>query len=263
MNDDSKRVYAFKNSKGSQKTMSEYKIKRKRRLIDEFEAMSLEEEIDDQSDETNEGLKLDSDCYTPMSDYLMSCKSRKRHRKQLSNNSLDDFSEIRSTLEDENFNKNKSGDSTKKKRNKKQDNIEAEENEVATKGSFKFEKKVLSFILEKQEMFPKIYSKISKLYDSYVTSTNLINSFKNLPNNRKENEPKILIQPEGGKQIIDKFIKKMNSCMLNTNSKITKNLMIRALKELEEDYEMDSDGDSYSTVCIYYQPAPLAITDSS
>ena len=232
-----------------------YRPPRKRRkLIEEFEALSLEDGEEAFSPE----IPVIHDWNYLKSQYDSKRSSngrRKRIAKESEKCAMDDFSEIKRNLW-ENEDPHHSDKRKSKHHKKRIEKNEHKEQSLVTADQVGFEKTVLRFITKSRDYLPKLYNKLVEIYDSSV-NTSTYSSLDFIL--AKDSDLSYIAQINSGKQLVDKFMKKVNQCTIEANSKIADEVMMNMLRKLEQDYEMDSDDDYL--ISPYWQFTPLAITD--
>lgn len=232
-----------------------YRPPRKRRkLVEEFEALSLEDEEETFSPEP----RIIHDCNYLKSKYdskRSSTGRRKRLAKENEKWAMDDFSEIKHNLL-ENEDIHRSDTKMTKHHKKRIEKNEHKEQSLATTDQVGFEKTVIKFITKSRDCFPKLYEKLVEIYESSI-NTSIYSSLDFILS--KDSELSYIANINSSKQLVDKFIKKVNQWTIEANSKFAEEVMMKMLKNLEQDFEMGTE-DCY-TVNPYYQENPLAITD--
>ena len=232
-----------------------YRPPRKRRkLIEEFEALSLEDGEEAFSPEIpviHDGNYLKSQYDSKRSPN----GRRKRFAKENEKCSMDDFSEIKQYLW-ENEDPHHSDKRKSKQHKKRIEKNEHKEQSIATWDQVGIEKTVLRFITKSRDCWPKLYDKLVEIYEDSINSSIYWSLDFILA---KDSELSSIANINSSKQLVDKFIKKVNQCAIEANSKFAEEVMMKMLKNLEKDFEMESE-DTYA-VNPYYQVNPLAITD--
>lgn len=133
---------------------------------------------------------------------------------------------------------------------------DSKSNKIATNSQVGFEKTVLDFITKSRDYFPKLYNKLKDIYkrvirnSTYVEQGYLHIDDYNIP---------LITNIDSGKQLINKFLKKVNKRTIQANSNLADDVMINMLQKLEKDFDMEPEDEILGSPCLH--DAPLAITD--
>lgn len=98
-----------------------------------------------------------------------------------------------------------------------------------------YEKKVIQMIIKLKEQFPKVYKKLMNIFSKQFLNDDLI-----ITDNQSATDFNNLNDVEYScKDVVDEFIMKANKYTINSNSKLTNEVIINMMRIMETDYEMN------------------------
>lgn len=206
------------------------------KIIEQFDAMSLDE--DEFTADTEKPVFMDTnqlkskyDCY-----HDKNSGKRKRTVKQYGKCSIEKFSSLQekpSTTKVVHHCKRKDGH--RRRRSMKDD---YKQMAVATLQQASLSSAVLKFITMSRDCFPKLYEKLVRIYqDESKSSSCAEEEFLS----QRFAATATFTQREATKIVVNKFLKKVNQCSIQANSKITNEVVASLLRRLEQDIEMAED----------------------